>query len=745
MKEAPAISRFLLAAGLLAMGAAALARPVVIEEAQRLGSPQAAWTFFGESVAIDGDWALATALFSEDGSYNYPYRQLALLYRRAGNTWVFDRVLVDDPVDAASYNDPKVAMHGGLASVSTAPLRMFRRTADGEWVPLTRPFTAAPGNVAWANGPTRIDGKTVAAIAGRCNHGVISTELEGAAWTTPQLVIGNARICTVANNSASLDVDGNRLAFTNPKEDTAYPANETRIYERGARGAPWKLVETLPVGEYGFGVALHGDDLILGSWNPLGNDVYRRAVDGWTRVGTLPTLRGYDRLYTGATHIGENAEFVLVGTSLFDERPGGIAVYRRAANGRYEHVAQLVSSRGDSLGPVAEISGRTVIVSGWSPDSFDLGRLYFFELPEDLTAPQVLQDNFEDGDAAGWSISQGAMMVAQRGPSQVLRQAEPSGNATAVLDASGTTNQSVQADLRTLAFGEGQRWLGLATRYTNADNYYAAILDGDGFVQLRRVQAARTIAIDSRALPVPAGRRFHVRLESIGSRHRVYVNGIRLIDAFDSHLTSGRVALLTRGASGEFDNVVVTPNHRTPLYEADIPNGSACEEFVREQNLRVSGTPAWDCTNFEAGYLRQASLEGVARAAIGPVTDDQAIESRMQLEDFAVEGTQDKWFGVMTRYTDEDNYYYFALRSSKSMSLRKLVDGRIVELGRSGFTLGSGDWHTMKLEAIGNQIRAYVDGQLVIEAEDSSHPTGISGIITYRTSALFDYLRVIQP
>jgi hypothetical protein len=737
--------RLLLAASLLAVSTAAHPRPVVIEETQSLESPNEAWRFFGESVAIDGDSALVTALFSADRSYNYPYQQMALLYRRSGNTWVFDRVLVDDRVDASSYNNPKVAMSNDLASVSTSPLRVFRRTGDDQWMALTQPFRADVGNVAWANGPTRIDGNTVAAIAGRCNHGVITTELTGAAWSAPQLLIGNARICTLANNSASMDLHGNRLVFTNPKEDTPFPANETRIYERAAAGAPWRLVETLPVGEYGFGVALHGDDLILGSWNPLGNDVYRRGPDGWTRVGTLPTLRGYDPFYTGATHVGENLEYVLVATALFDGQPGGIAVYRKAANGRYEHVAQLVSSRGDSLGPVAEISGRTVVVSGWSPDSADLGRLYFFELPEDLTAPPVLQDNFEDGDAAGWLIPHGSMAIAQRGPSQVLRQSDASGNATAVLAASDTGNQSVQADLRTLAFGEGQRWVGLATRYANADNYYAVVLDADGIVQLRRVQAARTIPIDSRPLAVSAGRRYQVRLESIGSRHRVYVNGEKLIDVRDAHLARGRVALLTRGASGEFDNVVVTPNHRTPLYEADIPNGSACEEFVREQNLRVSGTPAWDCTNFEAGYLRQASLEGVARAAIGPVTDDQAIESRMQLEDFAIEGTQDKWFGVMTRYTDEDNYYYFALRSSKSLSLRKLVDGRIVELGRSGFTLGAGDWHTLKLEAIGNQIRAYVDGQLIMEAEDDSHPVGISGIVTYRTSALFDYLRVIQP
>ncbi|HUQ11146.1 MAG TPA: hypothetical protein VM146_12595 [Steroidobacteraceae bacterium] len=736
--------QLLLAACAIAAGTAAFSRPVVIEESQWLEAPRSDLTFLGESLAIEGDRAIATALRSKDRTYEYPYQQLALLYRRSGNTWVFDRVLVDDTVDARSFNDPEVAIKDGLASVSTSPLRMFRRTGDDDWVSLTQPFTAAVGNAAWANGPTRIDGRTVSALAGRCNHTVISTDLVGAAWSAPQLLIGNARVCTLANNAAALDVEDNRLVFTNPQEDSTFPPSETRIYERTAPGAPWRLAETLAAGEFGFGVALHGEDVLLGSWNPLGNDVYRKSAQGWTHVGTLPTLRGYDKFYAGATHIGENDQYVLVGTSLFDERPGGISVYRKDADGRYRHVAQLVSSEGDSLGPVAEISGRTVAVSGWARDSFDHGRLYFFELPEEIEAPPVLQDNFEDGNADGWSFPSGTMTVERRGPSRVLRQAEAA-DATGVLAASNTSNESVQADVRPTAFDETTSWFGLATRFSNSNNYYAAALVRDGVVELRRVQAGRVVTVASSRLAVSAGRRYHLRLESIGSNHRVYVNGARVIDALDAKLVSGRIAVLTRGAAAEFDNVVVTPNHRTPLYEADIPNGGACEEFVREQNLRQSGTPAWDCTNFEAGYIRQASLENVARAAIGPVTDDQVIESRMQLEDFAVEGSQDKWFGVMTRYSDENNYYYFSLRSSKSMSLRKLVNGEIVELDSAGFTLNVSDWHTMKLEAIGNHIRAYIDGQLLMEAEDSSHPVGISGIVTYRTSALFDYLRVIQP
>lgn len=736
--------RLLLLVAAITISLTAQSRPVVVEESQSFEAPQAGWSFLGESVAIDGDSALATALFSADGSYNYPYRQLALLYRRSGNTWVFERVLVDDATDENSWNDAKVAMKDGLASVSTTPLRMFRRSGTG-WISLTQPFTGKPDSAAWANGDVRIDGTTIAAIAGRCNHSVVTTDLVGNHWDESQLLSGNARICSLPNNSGALDLDGNRLVFTNPQEDSSFPANQTRIYRRTAPGAPWTLEASLPVGDFGVGVALRGDELFIGGSSPQGNDIYRRTGSTWTHAGYLPTLRGYAPFHDAAFHIARSDEFILVPTAPFDGRPAGIAVYRKDASGRYQQVAELASSRGDALGPVAEISGRTIITGGWKPEATDQGRLYFFELPEDLSAPRPLQDDFEDGNSAGWTIESGAMSVERRGPSRVLRQASITGTAVAVLAASHMSSQSVRADFRPTGFAAGDHWFGVATRYTNAANQYYAVLRTGGYVTLRRVQAGHHVTLGNRVMPVAVGRRYQLRLESIGSRHRVYVNGQLWLDVLDSTLEAGRAAVVTQGVSANIDNVVVTPNHRTPLYEAEIPDGVACEEFVGERTLRVSGKPAWDCTDYEAGYVRQASMESIARAAIGPVTDDQVVESRVQLESFAGNGGEDQWIGLMTRYTDENNYYYFSLRSSKGMALRKLVDGQIVELGKAGFTLGINDWHVFRLEAIGDRVRAYIDGQLLLEAVDSSHPLGISGFATYRAAARFDYLRMIQP
>jgi hypothetical protein len=729
------------AAWTLAWGAQAEARPRVIEESQVLEAPQAAWTYFAESVAVDGNWALATALYSADGSYQYPYRQLALLYRRTGSGWVFDLVLVDDAVDEASWNYPGVAMKNGLAAVSTSPLRAFRLTDSG-WTPTAAPFPAPPSGTSWANGITRIDGGTLAAVAGKCDYGAITSEHQDGTWSAPRVLTGNARMCSLPNYSGSLDLDGNWLAFSNPQEDTYLPPTVSQVYQRAAPGAPWQLHASLPVGEYGYSLALRDDELFVGSWHPLGTQVFRRVSGQWQPAGHLPVVDGFSDYYDGATHLAKSDEFILAPSARHEDRPGGIAVYRRQASGAYEQVALLQSSRGDWLGPAMDISGRTVMVSAVG-DTSDAGRLYVFELPVDLSAPAALQHDFENG-ADDWDVQAGQFAVTRRSTTRVFYQSSLTGLATAVLPGRAGANQSVEADVRPRGFSGADRWVGLATRRADQSNYYFVTLRSSGNVQLRIVRdgVARTLA--SAPLPVTVNRTYRLRLESIGSRHRVFVDDLPVLALFNSELDAGDVALLTYRASADFDNVVLTPNARTLIYDNTL-DGTYCRAFRQQNGLRESGAPQWDCEDYFAGYLRQASALDVARAALGPDTDDQVVESRLMPESFAAAGTQDKWIGLMTRYRDERNYYYLTLRSSGAVSLRKLVDGQISELDSAALAVVPGAWRTLRLEAVGDHLRAYVDGALLLEARDATHPSGASGIVTWRTVGRFDYLRLIQP
>ena len=91
------------------------------------------------------------------------------------------------------------------------------------------------------------------------------------------------------------------------------------------------------------------------------------------------------------------------------------------------------------------------------------------------------------------------------------------------------------------------------------------------------------------------------------------------------------------------------------------------------------------------------------------------------------------------------NYYYVTVRNDNTVSLRKLVNGQIVVLDTAPLTVSLGTWYTLRLEAVGSALRTYVNGRLLLEANDSTHSEGSYGLATFRTSAQFDDFIATQP
>ena len=119
---------------------------------------------------------------------------------------------------------------------------------------------------------------------------------------------------------------------------------------------------------------------------------------------------------------------------------------------------------------------------------------------------------------------------------------------------------------------------------------------------------------------------------------------------------------------------------------------------------------------------------------------------RTRLDTFATPtGTQERWFGVMARYSDDANYYYLSLRSSNTVSLRKIVNGSISTLASAAFTVQPATWYSLRLDAVGTRLRAYVNGRLVLEASDGSHARGTSGPVMFKAAVDYDDFSAIQP
>jgi hypothetical protein len=133
----------------------------------------------------------------------------------------------------------------------------------------------------------------------------------------------------------------------------------------------------------------------------------------------------------------------------------------------------------------------------------------------------------------------------------------------------------------------------------------------------------------------------------------------------------------------------------------------------------------------------------VARAVVGTPTDDQVIVTRARLTT-AGTGT-DRWFGIAARYVDENNYYYLTVRNSNTVSLRKLTNGTITTLGTAPLTVTPNTWYELRLDAVGNELRAFVNGTQLFQATDSSHASGQGGLLTYKAAAEYVDYRAWQP
>lgn len=730
---------------LIACGALAVAhaRPLVVQEAARIVNPDAAnFPYFAADVAIDGDDAIATLeRYLEPGPGSDPrdieHDVAVYLFRRTAGAWQPVRPLVVHHHFAFSSFNSGLAMRNGIAALALNPLYVFERR-DGDWVaaPVTGVDPSMPGDSVTIDGTRILFGGTSGQWLG-----TLYEKNSTGVWGPTSLMWGDYRGGDDEFTGGPVDISGGRAVVLSPYNEEEFPLASPAVTVFRDWGPPERFlrqsdIRSSSAAPLGYEVAIRGDEVFIAGTNRSGTRVYRPAPsDAWEEFDKLQPLDSH--MGGGETTFIEKNHLFLLQRNWNAEREAYVInVFRKNTSGPYEHVATLVSSDGASLGNFGVSSRRVMANCG--------NEACYFELPSNFSQPAPVQHTFAGATPAGWSTSAGsAFSIVQRGISRVLRQADTASPAThtAILDASNWANQSVQADVRPLAFAASDGWHGLATRYRDAGNHYSVTVSNSGVVALKRALAGVSTTVASAPFTAALNRPYRVRLESIGTRHRVYLNGAPVLDADDTALARGRAALLTHRSSAEFDNVVATPTPAAILYAHDFTSTGGPTDL-----WSFSGIGLWNQRSFGSNFVfSQSSVAGTTRAVIGVPTDDQSVEVRARPTTFAGTGSGERWFGVMARYVDDSNYYYLTLRSTNTVSLRKLAHGAVTELGNYSLPITLGAWYRLRLEAVGTQIRGYVNGFLVAEATDATHARGAGGPITNRTAADFDDYRAIQP
>ena len=584
--------------------------------------------------------------------------------------------------------------------------------------------------------------------------GIVEKASDGV-WRKVATLTGAFRGCEYVY-SGSVDISGTS-AVVLQESGTEIPVGEQQawIFRRGASGWSRQGIAHLPLlsEQREFSVtqaAMRGPDVFMGSGLVNGVLLFRDVPGQGLQVADR--LRPVDGSMGGneTAQLKKHGDYLLQKTMLFDRsyQPAVLNVWRRAGAG-YEHVAALVH-RGNAewYGPVHEASASNVAINNGTVLATDVYNrvVYHWELPGN-TAPAPRQETFNVGLATNWTTSAGSQFTVLRGDrSRVLRQSQTAIDTRALYEPADWTNQAIEVDVNVGQFANDTSAISLITRWQGPDNFYEFGLGPQRF-EFRRMASSTLRTLYSVPGPwlhlMQPGRNYRLRLESIGTRHQVFIDGRAFLSLFSTGMTRGRVGVGTYRASADFDNVQILPSPLTSIY----------------RNYFFTTTPVPPWTHSGDGQLGARGSQGQQRCLVGPelhggrgprhhryANDRATSRDNARVIQFAPSTeTQRRWFGVVARYVDADNYYILALRNSNALVLSRRVNGTNTTLGSFAVNVIPRQDYTIRLDAIGSQLRAYLNERQLFEVSDTSHPQGSSGMTTFKTHAEFESFVAYQP
>ena len=147
-----------------------------------------------------------------------------------------------------------------------------------------------------------------------------------------------------------------------------------------------------------------------------------------------------------------------------------------------------------------------------------------------------------------------------------------------------------------------------------------------------------------------------------------------------------------------------------------------------------------------SNVLAQADNDDVDfRFPIALVEDAVLQDLRLSVKCKPISGALDQACGVVFRYQDENNYYVARANAlERNVRLYHVVGGSRRQIAGWSGPAAPQTWHELRLEARGDHLEVFWDGQMVIDAHDQTFPeAGKVGLWTKADSVTyFDDLRI---
>jgi len=167
-----------------------------------------------------------------------------------------------------------------------------------------------------------------------------------------------------------------------------------------------------------------------------------------------------------------------------------------------------------------------------------------------------------------------------------------------------------------------------------------------------------------------------------------------------------------------------------------------------------ASTPApGSVTTFEGGAMRVAILGNATSVISLPGLDFG--DARIEADTLKLGGTDVNRIGLVCRYSDPLNYYFFIISTDGFYGIGKVTDGKagllgMTEMQRSDIVQPQGGINHLRADCIGDSLTLYNNGRQLAQVSDPDHASGDAGFFagTSNEPALdvaFDNFVVIKP
>jgi hypothetical protein len=185
----------------------------------------------------------------------------------------------------------------------------------------------------------------------------------------------------------------------------------------------------------------------------------------------------------------------------------------------------------------------------------------------------------------------------------------------------------------------------------------------------------------------------------------------------------------------DFDND--TPGHLPAKFHTAKTGGGAQEKWV------VTADPA---APSKPNVVTQTSTDQTDYRFPLLISDEGSFQDLdISVKFKAVSGSIDRAGGLVFRLKDPNNYYIVRANAlENNYRLYHVVNGRRSQFAGANLRVTSGEWHELRVEAVGNRIVCYYDGDKKIDATDGTFKDpGKVGLWTKADSVTsFDDLKV---